>query len=77
MNGTTTRRFDVLATLASIGMLCCWSVGPVFIKYLTGYIDAWTQNLLRYSTACIFLLPFLFFDVKAPIKLLFCFFFCT
>ena len=56
-------RIDWLATAAVIGSLCCWSTGPIFIKYLTGYIDFWTQNFLRYSTACIFWLPFLMYSV--------------
>jgi len=52
-------KVDVTATLACVGALCFWSLGPIFIKYLTGYIDSWTQNLLRYSVACVFWLPFL------------------
>jgi drug/metabolite transporter (DMT)-like permease len=33
-------------------------MGPIFIKYLTGHTDSWTQNALRYSAACVFWLPF-------------------
>jgi drug/metabolite transporter (DMT)-like permease len=50
---------DMVATAASLGTLVCWSLGPVFIKYLTGYTDSWTQNAVRYLVASIFLLPFL------------------
>jgi drug/metabolite transporter (DMT)-like permease len=39
-------------------------LGPIFVKYLTGYLDSWTQNLLRYSVACLVWLPFLFFSIK-------------
>ena len=58
------RKFDIVATLACIGVLCCWSVGPIFIKYLSIHIDSWTQNLLRYSVGCLFWLPFLLFAIK-------------
>jgi len=34
-------------------------MGPLFIKYLTGHMDSWTQNAARYSVAGLFLLPFL------------------
>lgn len=47
------------ATAACAGTLLFWSVGPIFIKYLTGYIDSWSQNMLRYLSACLFWLPFL------------------
>ncbi len=56
------RRFDVLATFACVGTLLLWSVGPNFIKFLTGYLDSWTQNMLRYLAACLFWLPFLIFS---------------
>jgi len=59
------RKVDVSATLACVGALSFWSLGPIFISYLTGYIDSWTQNLLRYSVACLFWLPFLLFSVRA------------
>jgi drug/metabolite transporter (DMT)-like permease len=59
------RKVDVSATFACIGALTFWSLGPIFIKYLTGYLDSWTQNLLRYSVACLFWLPFLLFSVRA------------
>jgi len=58
------RRFNLAATFACVGTLCCWSVGPISIKYLTAHIDSWTQNLLRYSVACLSWMPFLLFSVK-------------
>jgi len=58
------RRFDIPATLACIGTVSCWSLGPNFIKYLTGHLDSWTQNLLRYAVACLFWLPFLLLAVR-------------
>jgi drug/metabolite transporter (DMT)-like permease len=57
-------KVDVSATFACLGALSFWSLGPIFIKYLTGYLDSWTQNLLRYSVACLFWLPFLILSVK-------------
>jgi len=58
------QKVDFSATFACLGALIFWSSGPVFIKYLTGYVDSWTQNLLRYSVACLFWLPFLFLSIK-------------
>jgi drug/metabolite transporter (DMT)-like permease len=58
------QKVDVSATLACLGALSFWSLGPIFIKYLTGYVDSWTQNLLRYSVACLFWLPFLVLSIK-------------
>jgi drug/metabolite transporter (DMT)-like permease len=57
-------KLDLSATFACVGVLCFWSLGPIFISYLTGYIDSWTQNLLRYSAACLFWLPFLLVSIK-------------
>jgi len=50
---------DMVATAAALGALVCWSLGPLFIKYLSGCMDSWTQNAVRYSVACLFWLPFL------------------
>lgn len=57
-------RFNVWGTLAAVGSLCCWSIGPNTIKYLSMYLDSWTQNFLRYSVACLFWLPFLLFSIR-------------
>ncbi len=59
-----TQNIDLSATLALIVMVVFWSLGPIFITYLTGYLDSWTQNLLRYTVACFFWLPLLFFSIK-------------
>ena len=58
------QKVNISATFACLGALAFWSLGPIFIKYLTGYVDSWTQNLLRYSVACLFWLPFLVFSIK-------------
>ena len=52
-------RINGVATGACLGALLCWATGPILIKYLTEYIDSWTQNALRYSAACVFWLPFM------------------
>lgn len=59
MNAQSYRKIDTPATFACIGVIFCWSLGPIFIKLLTNYTDVWMQNLLRYSVACLFWLPFL------------------
>lgn len=48
-----------VGVLATVGALLFWSIGPIFIKYLTGHFDAWTQNFYRYLVACLVLLPVL------------------
>ena len=55
-----------------MGVLLCWTSAPLFIKELTNYTDAWTQNFIRYGTAALFWLPFLLFNVykkKIPRKM--------
>jgi len=64
LSNSNVRKFDVLATFACIGTLVFWSGGPNFIKFLTGHLDSWTQNMLRYIAACLFWLPFLLFLFK-------------
>lgn len=64
MKDLSTRKFDASATSACLGMLLFWSVGPIFIKYLTGYLDSWSQNMLRYLSACLFWLPYLLLAVR-------------
>ncbi len=64
INQDKIRKVDLSATFACIGALSFWSLGPIFIKYLTGYLDSWTQNLLRYSVACLLWMPFLVYSIK-------------
>ena len=59
------RKINLTATFGCLGALIGWSIGPIFIKYLTGYLDAWTQNALRYSVASLFWLPFLLSSIRA------------
>lgn len=60
---TRTGRIDTSGTSACLGAVFFWALGPIFIKYLTGYTDSWTQNALRYSAACVFWLPFMAYIV--------------
>lgn len=64
MNVDSDPKFDAFATAACIVSLIFFSTASIFIKYLSGFIDSWTQNLLRYSAACLFWLPFLLLAVK-------------
>ena len=57
-------RVNPAATLAILAALLCWSSAPIFIKLLTGMVDSWTQNVLRYATACVFWLPFLVWSIR-------------
>lgn len=51
------------ATTSCLGALLLWSLGPIFIKHLSGFLDSWTQNALRYSIAFLFWLPFLLLSI--------------
>jgi len=64
MSPVNTRKPDAPATFACFVALAFWTVGPIFIKFLTGFIDVWTQNFLRYSAACFFWLPFLAITIR-------------
>ncbi|MFO0973554.1 MAG: DMT family transporter [Phycisphaerae bacterium] len=41
-----------------------WASAPLFLKYFTGYIDAWTANGCRYSISALFWLPYLLFHLR-------------
>ena len=60
-----TRKLNTHGTLAAIFALLLWSLWSNFVKFFTTYLDMWTQNLLRYSAACIFWFPFLVFSIRA------------
>ena len=64
MNPANTRRFDAPATLACLSVVAFWAVGAIVIKFLTGFVDVWTQNFLRYLSACIFWLPLLVITIR-------------
>ena len=53
------RKFDLVATLALLGAILCWAIVPLFLKYLTDYIDAWTANGIRYPFSALLYIPWL------------------
>lgn len=46
-----------------------WSLPPIFIKYLSGYFDPFTQNFFRYSAAAIVLFVFCFIRFRDSFSL--------
>ena len=38
---------NVSATFACLGALAFWSLGPIFIKYLTGYVTGYCDRITR------------------------------
>ena len=53
------RQFDIVATLALIGSVLCWSTVPLFLKYFTHFIDGWVANGIRYPFAALLYMPWL------------------
>jgi len=53
------KRETLPALLALTGAIVSWSSIPLFLKYFTGYLDAWTVNGIRYGLAALMLLPVL------------------
>lgn len=41
--------------------MICWTIAPLYVELLTGYLDLWTQNFLRYVVSFVFWAPFLIF----------------
>jgi drug/metabolite transporter (DMT)-like permease len=57
-------KINISGTVFAIVAVVSWVPGPVIIKYLTNFVDFWTQNLLRYATAMIMFLPILVFSLR-------------
>ncbi len=64
METRNNKRFDGGAVAACMGMVLFLSTGPIFIKFLAGHIDSWTQNMLRYIVAGLFWLPVLLISIR-------------
>jgi len=64
--GDRVGRIDAGGTAAALAAMLGWSAGPLAIRYLAldGHLDAWSQNLWRYSFGLLFLLPVLVFYVR-------------
>ncbi len=63
MDVKTTQGFDVVGSLAVAGTAITFIAVPVIIRYLTGYLDTWTQNAYRYLVAFVIWTPFLLLRV--------------
>ncbi len=55
---TSAARTDAGGTVALILNVVAWGATPVLLKALTGHVDAWTANGLRYPLAACLYLPF-------------------
>ena len=55
---STSRRETTIALFCAMGAMLCFSSVPVFLRHLTGYLDSWTTNAVRYGTSAAFWLPF-------------------
>jgi drug/metabolite transporter (DMT)-like permease len=69
---TANSKSTLIGLIGCLGFIIGWTIGPIYIKLLTGYLDVWSQNLIRYSVACLFWLPFLFYKIhrkELPAKL--------
>lgn len=44
---------------AALAAMACWGIVPLFMKYLTAFMDAWTMNMYRYAVAALIYLPFI------------------
>ena len=53
------------ATSAFVLVVLTWASMPLFMKYLTAYMDGWVMNGLRYSIAVLIWLPYLAFQWRA------------
>ena len=60
----TRGRIDGGGTAAMLAAMVCWTTGPLFIRYLSGHLDAWSQNFWRYMVAMLFWLGFLLVSVR-------------
>lgn len=58
-------RIDMVATASCLGALVFWGLGPLLMTYLTGKVDSWTQNALRYGVGAIFWLPVLGYSLRS------------
>ena len=58
------KKIDIIATLALLGSILCWSTVPLFLKYFTSFIDGWTANGLRYPVVVFLYLPWLIYFAR-------------
>jgi drug/metabolite transporter (DMT)-like permease len=60
-------RFNITGTVFAVLALVFWVPSPIAIKYLSPYVDFWTQNALRYTIAAITVFAFVSFSKKAAV----------
>lgn len=58
------RRYDAVGIFCVVATLLGWSSVLLFLKYLTGSIDAWTANGWRYGISALMWLPLLIVGVR-------------
>lgn len=58
------RGWDGRATAAILTTLVCWSSVPVFLRYFTQHLDAWTANGVRYPLSALVMAPFLLAAIR-------------
>jgi len=56
MNDRRTGRAAAIGCL--VAAILCWGSIPIFLRYFTDFLDPWTVNGIRYTTAAVFWLPF-------------------
>ena len=57
----SSRRQKVFGAMALLGCVLCWGVVPVILRQLTGSINAWSANGIRYPLAAVCYWPVLWF----------------
>lgn len=57
-------KINISGTAFAIVAVINWVPGPIIIKYLSNFVDFWTQNFLRYILAMIIFLPILISSIK-------------
>ena len=48
----------LIAILCLLATMLGWGSIPIFLRYFTGFLDAWTVNGVRYLVGALFWLPF-------------------
>jgi drug/metabolite transporter (DMT)-like permease len=63
----TNGKFNLAGTVFAVLALACWVPAPIAIKYLSPYLDFWTQNALRYIIVAIMVFVFVSFSKKGAV----------
>lgn len=60
-------KFDIKGTTFAVLALVFWVPAPIAVKYLSPYVDFWTQNALRYVIAAVIVFAFVFFSKRTAV----------